>query len=145
MVAVAAVALPVTFGALAIPAPPAGAATATSATTCKALNGTSAAPTAMLGGCTGRTTGGAGTIAGVGPNTDVVTWKNTGTTTFTYTHVLLSTDACPKNADEYRWTGKVTASTGPASGVTGKVTALICVTKNSTAKAYLLKGTLWTF
>ena len=145
MISAAAVATPVTFGALAFPASPAHAAAAASATTCKVLKGTSAASTATLGGCTKRTTGGAGTISGIGPNTDVVTWKNTGTTTFTYTHVRLANSACPKKSDEYQWTGTVTASTGPASGVTGKVAALICVTTNSTAKAHLLKGTLWTF
>jgi hypothetical protein len=141
----AALATPVTFAALALPASQAHATPLVSRTTCSALKGTSASPTAKLRGCTEATTGGGGTIAGTGPNTDVVTWKNSGTTTFTYTHVLLSKDACPTGSDEYKWTGTVTASTGSASAVTGSVKSLICFTNNAKAKATLLQGTVWTF
>jgi hypothetical protein len=140
-----ALAMPVTFAVLALPASQAHATPLTSRTTCSALKGNSATTTAKLRGCTEATTGGGGTIAGTGPNTDVVTWTNSGTTTFTYTHVLVSKDACPTGSDEYKWTGTVTASTGSASGITGAVKALICVTNNSKAKATLLQGTLWTF
>ncbi len=141
----ATLATPFTFAAAILPASLAQAAPAASRTSCDALKGNSAAPTAKLSGCTLATTGGAGIIAGVGANTDTVTWKNNGTTTFTYTHVLLSNDACPTGSDEYQWTGKVTASTGAASGITGNIAALICITTNSKAKATLLKGTVWKF
>jgi hypothetical protein len=137
--------MPITFATLVIPASLAHADTLASPTTCDALKGTSASPTAKLKGCTEATTGGSGVIAGVGANSDVVTWENTGTTTFTYTHVLLSKDACPTGSDEYKWTGTVTSSTGPASHIKGAVAALVCITTNSEAKAKLLKGTLWTF
>ncbi len=141
----AALAMPITFAVLAFPASGAHAAPLASPTTCSSLKGTSAAPTATLRGCTEATTGGGGTIAGTGPNTDVVTWTNTGTTTFTYTHVQLAKDACPAGSVEYKWTGTVTASTGPAAQVSGSVKALICITNNVKAKATLLKGTVWKF
>jgi len=142
---VAALAMPITFAALVLPASLAHAAPLATPTTCSSLKGLSAAPTANLGGCTEATTGGAGIIADTGPNTDTVTWTNSGTTTFTYTHVLLSKDACPVGSDEYKWTGTVTASTGSASGITGSVKASICITTNTKAKAKLLKGTVWKF
>jgi hypothetical protein len=142
---VVAVAGPVLLGVLALPAPSSGAASLVAPTTCRSLHGSSAATTASLGRCTRATTGGSGTIAGVGPNTDLVTWKNSGTTSFTYTHQLVTHGRCAKGSNEYRWTGTVTASTGPASGITGTVTALVCVTTDATAKATLLKGTRWTF
>lgn len=141
----AALAMPVTFAILAIPVSAAHGAPLASPTTCSSLKGTSAAPTAKLRGCTAATTGGGGTIAGTGPNTDVVTWTNAGTTTFTYTHVILEKDACPAGSDEYKWTGTVTASTGSAAPISGSVKALICVTNDSKAKATLLKGTDWKF
>jgi hypothetical protein len=110
------------------------------------LKGNSSQPTAKLSGCTGSTTGGAGTIDGSSaPNTDVVTWMNSGTTSFTYTKVLLSKDRCPAGSDEYKWTGTVTASTGAASAITGTVKALICLATDARAKASLLTRTVWTF
>lgn len=145
LLAMALAAVPLTLGTLSVTALPSGAAALTSRTVCKTLKATFGAPTAALGRCTAATTGGSGTIAGISPNTDVVTWKNGGTTTFSYTHVLVADDVCPTGADEYRWAGKVISDTGPASAVAGKISALVCVTTTGTSKVYLLKGTVWKF
>ncbi len=145
LLSVVAVATPVVLGTSALPMSSAGAVTPPPRTTCRSLVGTSAAPTAKLGQCTVATTGGAGVIAGVSTNTDLVTWKSGGTTTFTFTHVRLTADACPTGSFEYRWTGKVTGGTGAATAVTGKVAALVCVTDNAKQRATLLAGTAWSF
>lgn len=136
---------PITFAALVVPASLAHATPLAPSAACSSLKGSSAAPTAKLSGCTATTTGGAGVIAGTGPNSDVVTWTNGGTTSFTYTHVQLAKDACPTGSDEYKWTGTVTASTGGAAAITGSIKALICIGTNAKAKARLLTGTTWTF
>ncbi len=145
LLSTAAVAATATLATGVLPASPAGATTPAPRATCKTLVGLAASPTATLGECTLATTGGGGTIAGVSASTDLVTWKNHGTTTFSFSHVRLTADACAKGSYEYRWTGKVTASTGAASAVTGKIAALICVTANAKGKATLLPGTAWTF
>lgn len=140
----AALSAPLAFGGIALAPVPAGAAPLVAPTSCGSLKGT-AASTAALAGCTAATTGGTGTIAGTGPNTDTVTWKNGGTTTFTYRYVLVKPDLCAKGSSEYSWSGTVTASTGPASRVTGKITALVCLSNGPARLAHLLPGTRWVF
>lgn len=116
-------------------------------TSCHRLTANIKGETGKLTGCTTSTTGGAGVIQLNGKNnTDLVTWKNGGTTTVKFTIAKLVTpDACASGFTGYHSSGKVTASTGPASSFGGAVSALLCEPISLKGNVPLLPGTLFTF
>jgi hypothetical protein len=123
---------------------PAGAATPT---TCTTLVAKVSSERATLKGCTASTTGGSGVLSkdkGV-KKTDLVTWANGGTTTFKVSTSEPPTDKCPSGKLEDQLNSKVLASTGAASGVTGKVSVSFCFPKSAKGKVTLLPGTVWKF
>ena len=123
---------------------PAGA--ATPATTCTVLGGPVAGP-GRLSGCTRSTTGGRGTFelltGGRLRTTDIVHWKNGGTTTFKFTNGATPAAPCPTGTLALGLSGRVTASTGAAASIRGHVAATVCLPGNK--GVHLAPGTVWTF
>jgi hypothetical protein len=126
-------------------ASPAGAASQT--TTCKVLTAKARAQQDTVKKCTASTTRGSGVLTvdkGV-KNTDLITWANAGTTTFKDSWKVLTTSQCPSGEVEEQLNTKVVASTGTASGITGKVSVSICLPSSGKGKVTLLPGTVWKF
>jgi hypothetical protein len=121
----------------------AGPAAAAASATCGALSGKLASPTAHLTGCTGSTTGGAGTLSG-SQGIDTVKWKNGGVTTFRLKSNVGKQNHCPTGSTEFYLRGTVTKSTGSATAIKGAVSADLCVTGTPRGKVSLLTGTLFT-
>jgi hypothetical protein len=139
LLAVAALAVPITAGVTALSSP-AGAA---AGTTCKKLSGGLGSGD-TVSSCTKSTTGGSGSFAGLTTSPGTVTWANGGSTTFSFTYTILTKSKCPGGADEVTLSGSVTKSTGKASGVTGSIAATVCA--NTTASTVsLLKGKSFSF
>jgi hypothetical protein len=128
------------FGVLAL-AGPAGAA---AGTTCGALSGKLARPTARLTQCTSSTTGGTGILSG-SQGVDAVKWRNGGVTTFRLKGNAGKQNHCPSASTEFYLKGTVTKSTGSAATIRGAVSADLCVTTTKTGKVTLLTGTVFTF
>jgi hypothetical protein len=134
-------------GLVSAPATGAGAATPTAGrTVCHGVSGHASSPTAKLRGCTPATTGGSGIIAATtGGGGDVVTWANGGSTTLALTGTTpVTPSACAAGDAEEHFTAKVTASTGAASAITGKVSAYLCVPPGS-GSVSLVPKTTFTF
>ena len=125
---------------------PAGA--ATPATTCTVVAGPVAGPSARLSGCTRSTTGGRGTFelvtAGRRRTTDIVHWKNGGTTTFKFTNGATPAAPCPPGTLALGLSGRVTSSTGAAASIRGHVAATVCLPGNK-GSVRLAPGTVWSF
>ena len=132
---VAAPAIPTAISTLALAEPGAG------AYTCKALRGHNGSfgSSLALRGCTGPT-GGSGDIPAplLGPST--VTLAGGGTTTVNFTLRFPRRSKCPDGALEASLRGKVTVSTGPASGIKERFAAEVS-TKPPNAVLSLLAGT----
>lgn len=120
---------------------------ATPATACTVLAGPVAGP-GRLSGCTRATTGGRGTFeletAGRRLTTDVVHWKNGGTTTFKFTNGATPAAPCPTDTTPLGLSGRVTSSTGAAASIRGHVAATVCLPGNK-GSVRLAPGTVWTF
>lgn len=123
------------------------AAGATVKTSCHGLTANIRGKTGKVTGCTTSTTGGSGVIQLDGKkNTDLVTWKNGGTTTIKFTNAkLITPDACASGFTEFKSFGKVETSTGPAASIGGSVSALLCEPVTMTGKVFLLPGSLFIF
>lgn len=120
---------------------------ATPATTCTVLAGPVAGP-GRLSGCTRSTTGGRGTFelatAGRRLTTDIVHWKNGGTTTFKFTNGATPAAPCPTGTFALGLSGRVTSSTGAAASIRGHVAATVCLPGDN-GSVRLAPGTVWTF
>jgi hypothetical protein len=125
---------------------PAGA--ASSATTCAALSGPVTGKPGRLSGCTLSTTGGRGTFvlatSGHRLTTDIVNWKNGGTTTFRFTNGATPMAPCPSGTSALGLSGRVTSSTGAAATIRGHVAATVCL-PGLRGSVHLAPGTVWTF
>jgi hypothetical protein len=121
---------------------------ATPATTCTVVGGPVAGPAGRLSGCTRSTTGGRGTFelatAGRRLTTDIVHWKNGGTTTFKFTNGATPAAPCPTGTLALGLSGRVTSSTGAAASIRGHVAATVCLPGNK-GSVRLAPGTVWTF
>jgi hypothetical protein len=119
----------------------------TPATTCTVLAGPVGGP-GRLSGCTRSTTGGRGTFelatAGRRLTTDVVHWKNGGTTTFKFTNGATPAAPCPSGTLALGLSGRVTSSTGAAASIRGHVAATVCL-PGGNGSVRLASGTVWTF
>ena len=123
-----------------------GPAQAVSVTTCSALSGTIAKPTAKLSGCLNSTTGGSGILSASNKEgVDTVTWKNGGTTDFRFKSRSGQGGPCPSGASELVLRGTVTKSTGAASSIAGAVLGRLCITGTKKATVTLATGTVFTF
>ena len=119
----------------------------TPATTCTVLAGPVAGP-GRLSGCTRSTTGGRGTfelaMGGRRLTTDIVHWKNGGTTTFKFTNGATPAAPCPTGTFALGLSGRVASSTGAAASIRGHVAATVCLPSNN-GSVRLAPGTVWTF
>ena len=120
---------------------------ATPATTCTVLAGPVAGP-GRLSGCTRSTTGGRGTFefltGGRLRTTDIVLWKNGGTTTFKFTNGATPAAPCPAGTFALGLSGRVTSSTGAAASIRGHMAATVCLPGNK-GSVRLAPGTVWSF
>ncbi len=130
--------------------PPVGA--AVPPTTCSALHGTVAGTASRLSGCTKLTTGGSGSLQlAMVPSrrsltTDIVYWKNGGTTTFRFTNGVAPVAACPTGTSfALGISGRVISSTGQAAAIHGHVAVTVCVAGTSRSNVRLAPGTVWQF
>jgi len=121
----------------------AGPAGAAAGTTCGALSGKLARPTAHLTACTSSTTGGTGLLGG-SQGVDTVKWGNGGVTTFHLKANAGKKNRCPSGSSEFYLRGTVTKSTGAAAAIRGAVSADLCVTGTPAGKVSLLTGTTFT-
>ena len=144
LLTVALLAAPAT--AIALPLDQPAGAVKPAATTCTVLGGPVQGP-GRLSGCTRATTGGRGTFelltGGRLRTTDIVHWKNGGTTTFKFTNEATPAAPCPTGAFALGLSGRVTSSTGPAASIRGHVAATVCLSGNK--GVHLAPGTVWTF
>lgn len=141
LLATAALAIPLSAGTIALTA---GAASASSKTTCSSLSGTVTGGSFTYGGCTSATTGGGGTSTGeTSPST--INWSNGGTTTYKFTEkAVKGAPACAAGDSQFAVKGKVTKSTGAASKIKGAVKGTICYDP-TTDSVSLPAGSLFTF
>ena len=121
---------------------------ASPATTCTVVAGPLSSPAGRLAGCTRSTTGGRGTFelvtAGRRLTTDIVHWKNGGTTTFKFTNGATPAAPCPTGTLALGLSGRVTSSTGAAASIRGHVAATVCLPSNN-GSVRLAPGTVWSF
>lgn len=94
-------------------------------TTCTSVSGR-VTGSDHLKGCTLATTGGSGRLSSIGSDVDLVRWRNHGTTTFQITGASKPKGTCPPGEEQVTIRGKVTESTGAASGIHGRVEATVC-------------------
>jgi hypothetical protein len=111
------------LAALAAPSSVSGAAVPTM---CAGVSGGLTGHPDHLRGCTLATTGGSGELSSIGSDLDLVTGRNGGTTTYKITGAGTPEGTCRAGEEQVSNVGKVTHSTGAASGIRGQVSVTVC-------------------
>jgi hypothetical protein len=77
--------------------------------------------------------------------TDIVHWKNGGTTTFKFTDAATPAAPCPARTSALGLSGRVTSSTGAEASILGHVAATVCVPNAMNRSVHLAPGSVWMF